>query len=229
MSITKERPILFSGEMVRAILEGRKTQTRRAVKDQSIIEFNEDGFIWAHNPKHGHPCDYGCSSSPVSVCPYGQPGDRLWVRETHAIVPRTAYRQSVGVEQILKPDCNHDAAIFKASWDRSPPGRWRPSIHMPRWASRITLEITGVRVDRLCDISNDDAISEGIWKYPDEGCYKIYTPTTSFGTINPVKSFRSLWESINGPDSWDANPWAWVVEFKRIDQYPTTEEAGNDE
>ena len=156
MSITKERPILFSGEMVRAILEGRKTQTRRAVKDQSIIEFNEDGFIWAHNPKHGHPCDYGCSSSPVSVCPYGQPGDRLWVRETHAIVPRTAYRQSVGVEQILKPDCNHDAAIFKASWDRSPPGRWRPSIHMPRWASRITLEITGVRVDRLCDISNDD-------------------------------------------------------------------------
>lgn len=181
----KERPILFSGPMVRAILEGRKTQTRRVVKFEFVktipVPENSafrEGTEWK------------------SECPFGQPGDRLWVRETwapHADMPPSAiYRCDRGGDY-------QDTV--------TPNFRWRPSIHMPRWASRLTLEITAVRVERLQDISEED-----VWE---EGCTK---PSGYFGCPGQAQSiFRSLWGAVYGHESWDANPWVWVVEFKRME------------
>lgn len=210
----KERPILFSAPMVRAILEGRKTQTRRVVKPQPVYVLKSRGI---------------CSSTPdwsnIIKCPYGQPGDRLWVRETHAIVPRTAYAHSEGVHQILRPNDDHDAAIYHEGWERSQGGiRWRPSIHMPRWASRITLEITDVRVERLQEISYEDALAEGVSDMS-ALLHDDWQPLNGESGNEcarrlrwPQRLYKQLWESINGPDSWDKNPWVWVVEFRRIDQ-----------
>ena len=181
----KERPILFSGPMVQAIREGRKTQTRRVVKPQPDF-VNKLGVPFYPDGKG--PVDY-------RLCPYGQTGDRLWVRETFA---------QIGVEG------RGQATVFRASgefdaekWDM--PQRewkgWKPSIFMPRWASRTTLEITGVHVQRLNEISEDDAREEG-W-HPADG-------------QGPCEWYEDLWNSINGPGSWGANPWVWVIEFKRI-------------
>lgn len=189
--IQKERPILFSGEMVRAILEGRKTQTRRAVKGTALSILDSGTKV------------------DVDFCPYGNPGDRLWVRETWG------YEYGGGY-------------LYKASHSHMTPGdnRWRPSIHMPRAACRIILEITDVRVERLKDISEADAKSEGI-----EGRYHPDDPTIwtwrnydhkerfSYGTsVYPKSVFRKLWQSINGPDSWDKNPFVWAITFKKIEQ-----------
>lgn len=206
-----ERPILFSAPMVRAILSGAKSQTRRLLKPQPLGGAPE---LLQHLVAHGH--HRWATDEPdedlIWKCPYGQPGDRLWVREAFAIVPRTAYRCSEGVQQTLRPDDDHDAAIYREGWTRSKGGfRWRPSIHMPRWASRITLEVTGVRVERLQDISEADAIAEGVNVHPDHHG----KPRDSI--YSPVQAYRDLWESINGPGSWDANPWVWCVEFRRID------------
>lgn len=212
----KERPVLFSAPMVRAILDGRKTVTRRLVKPNPHKVDGGVPFADAPAWAHAEP------GSAVMRCPYGVRGDRLWVRETHAIVPRTAYAWSNGVEQVIRPDDDHDAAIFRAGWDRSSSGfSWRPSIHMPRWASRITLEVTGVRVQRLCDISESDAISEGVRQLRDgsecwvgrEGPGSLVTPW-----LTARDAFRDLWQSINGLGSWGSNPWVWVVEFKRVGQ-----------
>lgn len=191
-----ERPILFNSDMVRAILEGRKTQTRRCIKWPK--EYQVDNSAMAR---------IASSNDPLALrrCPYGQHGDRLWVRETFAIVPKTAYAMSEGVQQIIRPNDNHDAAIFRAGWERSTGGlRWRPSIHMPRWASRIQLEIVSVRLERLNDISESDAKAEGC--EPAECCDAYY------------HGFSKLWESINGGGSWDQNPWVWVIEFKRFQE-----------
>jgi hypothetical protein len=236
----RERPILFSAPMVRAILDGRKTQTRRVVRRQ----FAADAVVaevGATTPEgwqvSGHSGlwwdDAGACIDDAIRCPYGMPGDRLWVRETHAIVPRTAYARSEGVQQVLRPDDDHDAAIFREGLDRSGNPGWRPSIHMPRWASRITLEVTGVRVERLQAITEADARAEGIekayvdaagrqrWKVyphddgvPREEVVRYIGPTH---TLHAVRSFESLWLSINGPGSWRANPWVWVVEFRRAE------------
>lgn len=194
----KERPILFSAPMVRAILDGRKTQTRRAAK-VSRVDSHPDQPLWKivtlENGRQGwlnaqaeHPHHI------TSLCPYGQPGDRLWVRESWAYHPdfpesarRVIHRAERGVE--------HDV------------DRWRPSIHMPRWACRILLEITAVRVERLQDISDDDLSAEGIQEIIDAGVDHDGWPRDAY---------RALWESINGPGSWDANPWVWVIEFSRI-------------
>ena len=196
--MTRERPILFSAPMVRAILDGTKTQTRRVVKP-------------AHKAWIEMPVTHQLGEWDKRPLPYGKTGDRLWVREAFAIVPRTAYRCSEGVQQTLRPDDDHDAAIYREGWVRSTGGfRWRPSIHMPRWASRINLEITGVRVEKLQDISVTDALAEGVNVNPDHHG----KPRTSI--YSPVQAYRDLWESINGPGSWEANPWVWVVEFKRV-------------
>lgn len=207
----KERPMLFSDPMVRAILSGQKTQTRRVVNPYpparrtifgyrpSAIIPQQDGAYLAFTDGHE-----GMSFR----CPYGQPGDRLWVRECFAIVPRTAYRNSAGVQQTLRPDDDHDAAVYRADWERSAPSRWRPSIHMPRWACRLVLEIVSVRVERLEEISREDALAEGI----EEVRYDIGGPYPS--DLSPVEVFSCLWSSINGIESWNANPWVWVVEFK---------------
>ena len=156
---------------------------------------------------------------PRLQCPYGQPGDRLWVRETHAFVPRTAFAMSDGVQQTLRPDDDHVAAIYRAAWERSRGGIvWRPSIHMPRWASRITLEITCVRVERLQDVSDDDAIAEGVGQVVREKLPKIQQwGEYDIIEVDAVAEYRALWESINGPGSWRANPWVWVIEFKRVE------------
>lgn len=180
----KERPILFSAPMVRAILEGRKTQTRRVVKPPKWSDADEIFFIGNDSiavPDDDH-ADY------FIACPYGQPGDRLWVRETFA-------DEAGGTRRFLGEHIFYRADDWQPLVDR-----WTPSIHMPRWASRITLEVTAVSVERLQDISESDCCAEG--------CGSPITRDLK------KPQFMALWESINGPDSWDANPWVWVVEFK---------------
>lgn len=190
----KSRPILFKDEMIRAILEGRKTQTRRVVKLPKNHVWGDfyDGQICPDS-------DLSSLGFPVDElrCPYGQPGDRLWVRETWA-EPTT-----------LDPG----PTFYKADYPACVPAhfsnvpdasaiKWKPSIHMRRDQSRITLEISGVRVERLQDIREVDAKAEGV--EPPECCYAHY------------HGFSKLWESINGLGSWDANPWVWCIEFKRV-------------
>ncbi|MGI0828686.1 hypothetical protein ACRCP5_15415 [Pseudomonas aeruginosa] len=189
----RERPILFNDQMVRAILEGRKTVTRRVVTPQpdflgSMVDPNTP-FKTLDAGLHAR-----------ITCPYGQPGDRLWVRETWA--------------HVGTGDPGH--LVYRATYPRClPPGlenvpadirdegyRWRPSIHMPRWACRILLEITAVRVERLHDLSDPGALAEGV----------SHSEMHSGDSL--VDVFARLWESTGG--DWDANPWVWVVEFKRV-------------
>lgn len=218
MSQIKERPILFSAPMVRAILEDRKTVTRRAVKVQpcSKADIGSYGigqpFIRNPNVSKANP-----------ACPYGQPGDRLWVREAFGLQIRH-YGGGTG-EHIVYRATNPDAIYCKSAEGHEYPVKWKPSIHMPRHSSRILLEITAVHVERLQDISEEQAKAEGIvgvafrpddgWPIctgymvgPDDG--KSQLQTTAAG------AFAGLWSSINGQENWDANPWVWVVEFKRV-------------
>jgi hypothetical protein len=192
----KERPILFSGPMVRAILEGRKTQTRRIVKPQppkgyhiDTCQYNDTGWaFWVSANDHAGTCT--CKNLRQ---PYGQPGDRLWVRETWAPAYRT-YGYATKKAIAYRVDSDHD------------PHKWKPSIHMPRWASRITLKVVGVRVERLQECTRGDAMAEG-----------CPFPNMAIGS-DPRKWYAELWNSINGMGSWEANPWVWVVEFKVISQ-----------
>lgn len=214
-----ERPILFSAPMVRAILEGRKTQTRRIVrlKPGQQVDERDDGSSWPWT-------DYdGADMWHWLPCPYGQPGDRLWVRETWAVPHALDGR---------KPRYVPADARFHYRADEDAGGlRWRPSIHMPRWASRITLEITEVRVERLQEIGEADAIAEGLKRITKDGGATIKhgipdrdglpgTDDTGWPwrdwSADPRVAFRRLWESIHGPDSWAANPWVWVVGFSRV-------------
>jgi hypothetical protein len=215
----KERPIIFSGPMVRAILEGRKTQTRRVVKQ--LVGFDDvvrmgmdlktlrDTFI---------PLAIGKKATPF-LCPYGQPGDRLWVREKHQ-VNATGIKPNWNIEGVLYAA---DGAYIEAEGSylgtNSFGLRWTPPIHMPRWASRITLEIVSVRVERLQDISVDDCKAEGITK-PNLSNAQDALMYAWGGKPDAMRvpAFRELWESIKGHKSWDANPWVWVIEFKKIEQ-----------
>lgn len=229
----KERPILFSAPMVRAILDGRKTMTRRVVKPQpqrrqvgSSIAFAMDADDWAWGYKgQPHRCTVsnkrGGPTGYTSECPYGQPGDRLWVRE--AFLPCNGIGDVHPVEigsasyvcfrdgsQNFKVggyfEDNKDPQACK--WPRN--AKWRPSIHMPRWASRINLEVTGVRVERLQDITEEEAEREGA------ALCEHFTDAKRGHPLQPHKTaFAWLWNKINGRDSWAANPWVWVVEFKR--------------
>jgi len=180
----KERPILMSAPMVRALLAGTKTQTRRVVKGRALDWLNESGFspsFVAHPENH--------------LCPYGAPGDRLWVRETWAQNENQLSETSMDTSIVFRAD--GEARALDNGCEKA----WRPSIHMPRWASRITLEINDVRVERLQEISEADALAEGI----------------THSTLNdPRVEYRWLWESINGHGSWDANPWVWPITFRRI-------------
>jgi hypothetical protein len=209
----RERPILFSAPMVRAILAGTKTQTRRALKQAvgpslSVDMQEETGIAelsWLYGDGPGHEVHERIQFVP---CPYGKPGYRLWVRETwlhHSDKPGDyCYRAT------------HEDADFFGQMH----GGWKPSIHMPRAASRLSLEITGVRVERLQDISEADAIAEGIERtVTGDGWRRYCDPRQELAGTAPcssaIESFRTLWEYINGPGSWDANSWAWVVEFRR--------------
>lgn len=211
-----ERPILFSAPMVRAILEGRKTQTRRVVKPprgHELVELRSHEADPRFSGKHNDPMSWGYpyfdDGAPAllgqwpELCPYGAPGDRLWVRETFCgnCDDSLVYRATVDADT----DWNSEEIAET---------RWRPSIHMPRWASRIDLEVTGVRVERLRDINETDAIAEGIQPFGDGNGYHVDEGRFYYGTASG--SYCSLWESINGAGSWNANPWVWVVEFKRV-------------
>ncbi|MGC3841928.1 hypothetical protein [Pseudomonas aeruginosa] len=202
----KERPILFSRPMVRAILEGRKTVTRRVMKPQpdflgSMVDPNTP-FKTLDAGLHAR-----------ITCPYGEPGDRLWVREAWAAdaqVDAIAPRDLSQGEPIWYPA---DFSVRQTGCSMISKGRGRPSIHMPRWASRILLEITAVRIERLQDISEKQALAEGVELEGEGVCWAGAAGTAS---DSPVESFRLLWELINGAGSWNANPWVWVVEFKRV-------------
>lgn len=230
-----EHPILFSTEMVKAILEGRKSQTRRIIKES----FNG---CMTHGP---HPCpnepvvlipgevlehpfedgksmtiDYPqvraifhCSTLDAEAkCPFGKARDKLWVRETWAM---TKYYNGLTEEGF---------PVYKADYPVRPEAsKWKPGIHMPKDFARIWLEVEEVRVERLQDISEEDVIAEGIEPDPSglqsDGVtewmnYKNYGQ--GFRYVHPLDSYQSLWQSINGPESWEQNPFVWVIKFKRI-------------
>ncbi len=215
----RERPILFSAPMVRAIQEDRKTQTRRVAKPgkrPSLLNGEwSDSYV----------LDPGNREWLMRDCPYGAPGDRLWVKETWQAWVQTSHEGDEwapceGPPRELLDRYGNPDVEYKAT--SSSLGPWRPSIFMPRWASRITLGIVSVRVERLHDISLEDAIAEGIERGRDFfmgqiqcSMWKDYLAEGAWFTDDPIASFRSLWESINGLGSWDANPWVWVVEFER--------------
>lgn len=218
----RERPILFNGAMVRAILAGQKTQTRRAVtgvRGDNCLSLKKptktrSGIITHVLDAPGH-----------GLCPFGQPGDRLWVRETWmpGYYHEADHEDGPKVSVIHRAD-NAEATVaapsyelaeqwereFSEDGDEAPP--WRPSIHMPRWACRLVLEITDVRVERLHAISEADALAEGIDHEAMNG-YALAGMHRSAGF-----AFRDLWTSTGG--DWDSNPWVWVIEFKRVEVQP---------
>ena len=210
----KDYPILFSAPMVRAIMEGRKTQTRRGLKKQPNIDQNTGDYLFtfSNGAQEVSPIEEWAEMQIHSKCPYGQIGDRLWVRETWA-------RQLDG-KFIYRADCqDFEKADYTAT------GAWKPSIHMPRAAARITLEITYIRLERLQDISESDAVAEGVESWVEERWksapthYKIYyrEPGDDSTYSSTAKcSFETLWQSINGPESWEENPFVWVIEFKQV-------------
>ncbi len=210
----KERPILFRPEMVKAILDGRKTQTRRIVmpsppKSFTLKNFtSESGYRYAADYSKARP------KKPMRIrwdCPFGQPGDRLWVKERHSFIevrhakssadgPRSWYLHIEYSDGTEDEHYIEDGKKPKQTRERGELG-WRPSIYMPRWASRIALEVTGIRVERVQEIRYDDAVAEGIeHEYP-----------------KAIAQYCQLWDSLNAKRgfSWNRNPWVWVIEFRR--------------
>ncbi len=215
-----ERPILFSGAMVRALLAGTKTQTRRMadkmVRHPDLGNLYKPGaMVLEREPQH----------VIERACPYGAPGDRLWVREAHAFSAVDPdgldwHDDPDNWDVIYRADPNQPAGGWRDADGRVIAAPWRPSIHMPRWASRILLEITEVRVERLQDISDADAIAEGIENNsrldPAGTCHWRDYSRPHAGFSCPVDSYRTLWNDINGDGSWDANPWVWALTFRRL-------------
>jgi len=208
------RPVLFSAPMVTALLAGRKTQTRRLAK--AAVDRN-----------------FGCAMAPCEItaevnnrdftnCPYGAPGDLLWVRETFS--GPHCMEASEGCAAAPPSKWGRSSRIWYWADGNPQDGDWtrpRPSIHMPRWASRLTLRITDVRVERVQDISERDAIEEGVWgTFIEDGRYwRNYSLSDEDAACSPMlnfpsESYRTLWESINGAGSWDANPWVWALTFE---------------
>ena len=235
----KESPILFNAPMVRAILEGRKTVTRRAVR----AGFNPDDLEGTLNRSECRklhrelPQYFGAAY----FCPYGQPGDRLWVRESwwqagdwQATYPEDDTGAWFGSRRVVyssdgtppnEPNTSYPSGLRNGAYSAAAPNkiwRHRPSIHMPRWACRILLEITGVRVERLQDISEDQALAEGIIPHVRGGWHwHPHDPSNvddwhQFGFKSAAYAFQDLWIGTGG--NWEANPWVWVVEFKRVTQ-----------
>ncbi|EAQ1783269.1 ASCH domain-containing protein [Salmonella enterica] len=218
----KERGMIFNGEMVRAILDGRKTQTRRVMKVQPEPSKTREGDYWFPSKKLEcmvHISDIVPGNSPIAdchlffqehCCPFGAVGDRIWVRETWA-------EAGAGAPDLKLYRANYPEHV-PSHYENVPKAediRWTPSIHMPRVACRILLEITDVRVERLNDISQEDAQAEGMEL---TGWRPTYSDPDSGGDYQtPYDNFAELWESIYGEGSWQTNPWVWVIEFKRIE------------
>ncbi len=212
MSTIKERPILFNSAMVRAILDGRKTQTRRVIKGLGIVPGIGEVLKGSDNAREW-----------LEYCPYGKVGDLLWVRETWGDCTKGSD---------ITAGTHWDKPLYKADADAygllghdgmgpiyAEEIRWRPSIHMPRRASRILLELKNIRVERLNDISENDAMDEGVGELcfdEVEYCEICKKIGGAIGDHKPV--FIQLWQFINGPGSWDRNEWVWVIEFKQIDK-----------
>lgn len=221
----KERPILFSSPMVPAVLEGRKTQTRRVVKFPDGSQFEEISIPWMR-PTVWLPKK---QKSVLIDCPYGKPGDQLWVREAwHAGACADVFKPSELSARFWKHDNGglwYPATDTKPLKPVSPMGRYRYARFMPRWASRIQLEITGIRAERLQDITEEDAIAEGC--EPEEikasevmamePCQERDLARLMVGgCLSPKFIYSMLWDEINGDGAWNTNPWVWVVSFKRI-------------
>ena len=220
----KERPIIFSGPMVQAILEDRKFQTRRVVKPQPKYHppRSQGGSgVWWWRDRQGWAGDEASPSVPIPYCPYGAPGDHLWVRETWAVDdalnasrPRDIPRDS---EVVYSATGAHGCAMGAT-------GKWRPSIFLLRWASRLSLDVTGVRVERVQDIGEDDAVAEGCGHtngspYFDGGRHPVKGTAKAFVTARDA--FADLWDSISGGKpgrTWDDNPWVGVVDFERVQE-----------
>ncbi|MTF08727.1 hypothetical protein FVB40_06595 [Raoultella ornithinolytica] len=215
-----ERGMIFNAEMVRALLDGRKTQTRRPIKWKETrfteIGEREDGSKWPWSEDAEHACDFW------HPCPFGAVGDRIWVREAFRVHSRAtdvatlvykASERNSWTEQTRRVPvavCNKPAT----------PEKWTPSLHMPRWASRILLEITDVRVERLNAISEEDAEAEGIDMealYDSQDCYDCIADHNMTGRPTVTGAFKYLWESIYGEESWKSNGWVWVISFKRVE------------
>lgn len=247
-----DRPIIFSAPMIAALLAGRKTQTRRLVTpgtcevlgsrvtakspawtglrlDEAVAR--EIGPLGTPRPHLDvpwqHPEDAAAGrggEARYRVDPIIQAGDRLYVRENHALVPSSAYRMSEGVQQAINPADRDEAAIYAAGWDRSKP-RWRPSIHMPRWASRLTLLVTDVRVERLQDISETDAEAEGVVPYfCAASALDQYGADHAIVGCNHRAGFCKIWHDLHDAASWAANPWVVAITFavveRNIDDMP---------
>lgn len=229
----KERPILFNAEMVKAILSGRKTQTRRVMKDQPEVIPPEDE---CGVPGYWIPCHAGetmvRNEMMKIACPLGMRGDQLWLREAFRM-PKSLdiHSPSEVAELSLNAGYKNPWAPIQFEADGARTGKWtgfdtppvvtdlgklRPSLHMPRWASRIDLLITGIRVERLNSISEQDARAEGI---TDGGCLNC-GESEPCGCDNPkpdaTESFAHLWQSIYGDENWFSNPWVWVIEFEHL-------------
>lgn len=210
VKLIKERPILFSTPMVKAILEGKKTQTRRIVKNNPRIASTLE-----------KTCDYFSKNKTLreSYCPYGKPGDMLWVREKFAktmgeFEPEVCYSFFADDFHWSWEPADTSNGKTACQWhdpDLSKEVKWKPSIHMPKEAARIWLQVEEIKVELLLSISMEDAKSEGIEKRGD--FWKNYNDNT-FSKLNPCASFSSLWVKINGTELWNSNPWVWVVKFK---------------
>jgi len=215
---TKERPILFSAPMVRALLDGSKTQTRRVVKMppswDCVVYADWGNGWWPYRSDDGESPNYDNNEIPLN-CPYGQPGDILWVRESWH---QRGSWQAPGWPEAEPEDYYWSGTrqVVYAADSANPGDGWRsrPSIHMPRWASRILLEVVSVRVERLQDIGEADARAEGVTiedRHTVGYCAGEFLPPS-------IRAYRDLWEQINGAGTWDASPWVWVVEFKRVSE-----------
>jgi len=223
----REIPILMDGPMVRAILAGQKTQTRRAIRWKKVASGLNLRFTglsaqrypkgWVLESDSRTSSEWRCQPTP---CPFGQPGDRLWVRETwrpetiHSCAMDTCDCDAVGVSYAA------DGEWIPHTWQNPPPDDWYmpaaaargnvPSIHMPRWACRLVLEITAVRVERLQAITEADAVAEGL-SQSESGSW-LPGPCD-----HPEWAFHQLWAQAYGEPAWEANPWVWVIEFKRVE------------
>ncbi len=212
-----EYPIIFIAPMVRAILEGRQTQTRRVIKPQPDVGLMGDAWYPGSPDDYDHAKHYAneehfLRGMPLDFSPYGQPGDLLWVRET--------FRYTTGHPGDWRASVYYLADHTRVAKEMSTPsvgivdyGRTRPSIHMPRWASRLTLEITRISVERLQEITEEDAENEGVEAPIEIRNWEDSGYRESFGYRH---SFSRLWDDINGGYPWDTNPWVWVIEFERL-------------
>lgn len=207
----KERPILLNTPMVQAILSGQKTQTRRIVNKAPTTEINhrlialDNGWNWQVDQQGIVPTMHREIHNPM-VCPFGQIGDRLWVRETFRL-----YDLDECPHADFPCGCPRNGTpLYKASHDCGDGEKWKPSIHMPRSACRLILEITNIRIERLNDITSEDAKAEGF-------DYSTHPSAIQMGyAIGAKTNFRVTWEQIYGHNEWNKNPWVWVVEFKVI-------------